>query len=253
MSVPHLCPSLMQLRQVPAIARERERQSQAEDARSGISRRLIEAQEQERTRIARELHDDTVQRLAFLAIEIDRLKNDVPGLADGSVCGRLDGLMKETVKISSDIQALSHQLHSATLEVLGLVEGISSFCEEFGTRRGTEVEFRSLDLPDSPLSTKTSLHLYRVLQEALNNASKYSGVRHFEVELWGTPGEIHLTISDSGVGFNVGRAMNGRGLGLTSMRERMKLLNGELSIQSRPKSGTTVHARVPLTSDSYSA
>jgi signal transduction histidine kinase len=109
-----------------------------------------------------------------------------------------------------------------------------------------EIDFRSHDLPNPLPSPEVSLSLFRVLQEALHNASKHSGVRHFEVELWGRPGEIDLTVSDSGAGFDVQAAREGRGLGLTSMQERLKMVNGELSIESQPNRGTTIHARVSL-------
>ena len=105
--------------------------------------------------------------------------------------------------------------------------------------------FQTHDLP-TPLSADISLCFFRVLQEALHNAAKHSGVRHIEVRLWGTSDEIHLTVKDSGAGFDREAAKESRGLGLISMEERLKLLNGTLSIESQPKRGTTIHARVPL-------
>jgi signal transduction histidine kinase len=114
-----------------------------------------------------------------------------------------------------------------------------------------EIDFRTPDVP-TRLPPETSLSLYRVLQEALHNAAKHSGVGHFEVELWGTPDEVHLTVSDFGGGFDPEAAMRGRGLGLTSMRERLRLVNGELSISSQPERSTTIHARLPLSSKSDS-
>jgi len=117
-----------------------------------------------------------------------------------------------------------------------------------------EIDFQSHDMP-SPLSPDISLGLFRVLQEALHNSVKHSGVRHFEVRLWGTSDEIHLTVKDSGAGFDREAAKVSRGLGLISMEERLKLVNGTLSIDSQPQHGTTVHARVPvsLSSDSMRA
>jgi signal transduction histidine kinase len=123
------------------------------------------------------------------------------------------------------------------------------FCREFGEQQKVEIDFKTHDLP-VPLSPDISLCFFRVLQEALHNSTKHSGVRYFEVELWGTPDEIHLTVSDSGAGFDIDGAKASRGLGLISMAERLKLLNGTLSIESQPKQGTTIHARVPLGSDS---
>jgi signal transduction histidine kinase len=125
------------------------------------------------------------------------------------------------------------------------------FCQEFGKQQKAEIDFRTDDLPN-PLPPDISLCLFRVLQEALHNSAKHSGVRHFEVRLLGTSGEIHLTVSDSGVGFDSEAAKASRGLGLLSMEERLRLLNGTLSIESRPQFGTTIHARVPFSSGSDS-
>ena len=216
----------------------------AEEALSSVSSRLIEAQEQERTRIARDLHDDINQRLALLAIEMERVKMEVPDV-NVEVLSRMDKLRKHTSEIAGDIQALSHQLHSPRLEYLGLVPALKGFCQEFGEKQKLEIDFKSDDLA-RPLPPDISLSLFRVLQEALHNAAKHSGGSRFAVRLWGTPGEIHLMVNDAGAGFDVEGAMKGRGLGLVSMRERLRLVNGELSIQSEPGRGTTVLARVPL-------
>src|SRR5579864_1184042 len=111
--------------------------------------------------------------------------------------------------------------------------------------------FQTHDMP-GPLSADISLCFFRVLQEALHNAAKHSGVRHFEVRLWGTSDDIHLTVLDSGAGFDREAAKSSRGVGLISMEERLKLVNGTLSIESQPRSGTTVHARVPFNAGSDS-
>jgi PAS domain S-box-containing protein len=222
----------------------------AEEALSGVSRRLIEAQEQERTRIARDLHDDVAQRLALLAIELEQVHQN-PTARPCEIRARMDKLRKQTLEIANDVQTLSHELHSSKLEYLGIVAAMTSFCQEFGERQKVEIDFKSHDLL-TPLPVEISLSLFRVLQEALQNAAKHSGVGHFEVELWGRQDEVHLTVSDCGGGFDTEAAMKGRGLGLTSMRERLRLVNGELSINSQPTCGTTVHALVPLSLDSYS-
>lgn len=120
-----------------------------------------------------------------------------------------------------------------------------SFCKEFGEQQKVDIDFNAHDLP-SPLSADTSLCLFRVLQEALHNSVKHSGVRRFEVRLWATPDEIHLTVSDSGAGFDHKAAKESRGLGLISMEERLKVLRGTLSIDAQPMRGTALHARVPL-------
>jgi signal transduction histidine kinase len=215
----------------------------AEAALASVSGRLIEAQEQERTRIGRELHDDIGQRLALLAVQLQQLSQDSVVLPE--VRGRMRELQKQVLEISSDIQSLSHELHSAKLQYLGIAAAMKGFCREFGEQQKVEIDFNTDDLP-SPLSPDISLCIFRVLQEALHNSAKHSGVRHFEVRLWGDSDEIHLTVRDSGVGFDREKAKTSRGLGLISMEERLKLVNGMLSIDSRPKGGTTIHARVPL-------
>ncbi len=154
-------------------------------------------------------------------------------------------LQKRTSEIATDIQSLSHELHSSKLEYLGIAAAMRGFCREFGEQQKVEIDFQIHDLP-SPLSPDISLCFFRVLQEALHNSAKHSGVRHFEVRLWGTSDEIHLTVRDSGVGFDREAAKKSRGLGLISMEERLKLVNGTFSIESQPKRGTTIHARVPL-------
>jgi len=218
----------------------------AEAALANVSRRLIEAQEQERTRIARELHDDMGQRLALLANELEQLRHDPPTLPE--VRSRIGELQKKATKVALDVQTLSHELHSAKLEYLGIAVAMRGFCQEFGEQTRAKIDFKSQDLP-SPLSPQISLCLFRVLQEALHNSVKHSRVRRVEVRLWGTSNEIHLAVSDAGAGFDSEMAKQSRGLGLISMEERLKLLNGTLSIETQLKRGTTIHARVPISSE----
>jgi PAS domain S-box-containing protein len=215
----------------------------AEAALANVSRKLIEAQEQERTRIGRELHDDIGQRLALLAVELQQLNQDP--LISPKVHRRVGKLHRQTSEIAADIQSLSHALHSAKLQYLGIVGAMRGFCREFAEQQKVEIDFQSHDLP-SPVSADISLCFFRVLQEALHNSAKHSGVRHFDVRLWGTSDEIHLTVVDSGAGFDREAAKTSRGLGLISMEERLKLLNGTLSIESQLKRGTTIHACVPV-------
>jgi PAS domain S-box-containing protein len=210
---------------------------------ASLSRRLIEAQEQERIRISRELHDDIGQRLAMLANELQQLHEN-----PSEARGRIAELQKQTAEIAADIQSLSHELHSSKLEYLGIAAATKGFCQEFEMQQNVEIDFRSDDLPTA-LPPDISLCFFRVLQEALRNAAKHSGVRRFEVRLWGTSAEIQLTVSDSGVGFDTKAAKASRGLGLISMEERLKVLNGTFSIESHPQHGTTIHARVPFSSD----
>ena len=223
----------------------------AEEAILGMSRKLIEAHEQERTRIGRDLHDDIVQRLVLLSIELGGVQQDVPESAS-ELRTRIGTLQNEATQITNDVQLLSHELHSSKLEYLGIVGATKNFCKEFSDRQKVEIDFQSHDLP-AGLPRELSLSLFRVLQEALRNATKHSGVKRFEVRLWGSAAEIHLTVSDLGAGFDTEAAMKSTGLGLTSMQERLRLVGGELSINSQPKGGTTIHARVPFNSISDSA
>ena len=222
---------------------------QAEEALLGMSRKLIEAQEQERSRIGRELHDDICQRLALVALELGQLHENSVILPD--VRSRMGEFEKQISEIATDIQSLSHELHSAKLQYLGIAAAMRGFCREFAEQQKLEIDFKTHDLP-SPLSPDISLCLFRVLQEALHNSAKHSGVQQFEVRLWGTTDEIHLTVKDSGAGFDREASKESRGLGLISMEERLKLVKGTLSIDSQPKRGTTIDARVPLHSGSDS-
>jgi PAS domain S-box-containing protein len=217
----------------------------AEEALLGMSRKLIEAQEQERSRIGRELHDDIGQRLALLALQLQQLQEDTLILPE--VRSHMGEFQKQISEIAADIQSLSHELHSAKLQYLGIAAAMRGFCREFAEQQKVEIDFKAHDLT-SPLSPDISLCLFRVLQEALHNSAKHSGVRQFEVRLWGTSDAIHLTVKDSGAGFDREAAKESRGLGLISMEERLKLVKGTLSINSQPKRGTTIHARVPLSS-----
>ncbi len=191
---------------------------QMEDAFSGMSRKLIQSQEEELARIGRELHDDINQRLTMLSLELEQLQ-DTPS----EVRSRVQHLRKQTSEISNDVQALSHELHSS------------------------KVDFRS-EVPD-PLPFEIGLCLFRVLQEALHNAVKHSRVKSVEVQLAEHSNEVQLIVSDSGTGFDVEEARQGTGLGLTSMQERVRLVNGTITIESKPLRGTTIHARIPLKSE----
>jgi PAS domain S-box-containing protein len=218
----------------------------AEAALADVSRKLIDAQEQERKRIARELHDDIGQRLAMLAVELELLRQDPPGMSDIRI--HLGKLQEQASEITNDVQILSHELHSNKLDYLGPIAAMRSLCQDIGQQTKVQIGFESHDFPTS-LPPGISLCLYRVLQEALRNSAKHSGAERAEVRLWGTPGEIHLRVSDLGVGFDAEAPKAGPGLGLVSMEERLKLLKGTLSVESHPNRGTTIHASVPFSGD----
>jgi PAS domain S-box-containing protein len=222
----------------------------ADDALTNMSRKLVEAQEQERARIARELHDDINQRLAMLGIDLQQLREHYAELPV-EIGSRMEELQERTMGIANDVQALSHELHSSKLEYLGAVGGMKGWCKEFGERQALQVEFKSPDAEIS-LPREIGLCLFRVLQEALHNAAKHSGVKRVEVQLHEESDQIHLVISDLGRGFDVETAMQGRGLGLASMQERVRLANGTIEIQSKPMGGTTLHVRVPFGSEKLS-
>jgi len=177
----------------------------SEEALSDMARKLIEAQEQERARIGRELHDDINQRLAVLAVALDRLQGE-----PSDIQSRTRELQKDLAEISSDVQALTHELHSSSLEYLGVCAGMKSWCNVFAERQRVEVDFRG-DVT-SVLTPEIGLTLFRVLQEALHNVIKHSGVKHGEVRLREDSGEIHLTVRDLGRGFEIDAATQSKGL-----------------------------------------
>ena len=214
----------------------------AEEALASIGRRLIEAHEEERARIGRELHDDINQRLALLAVELDSWNQSVSVKPD--LHQHLQDAKRRIAEIANDVQALSHQLHSSKLEYLGLATAAKSFCREISEKNHVRIHFTQDNVPRD-LPQEVSLCLFRVMQEALQNAFKHSGQDHFEVQLRGTPGVVQLTIRDSGRGFDINEAMQGRGLGLISMRERVGLVKGRIAITSKQLVGTEITVLVP--------
>jgi signal transduction histidine kinase len=215
-----------------------------EVALSSVDRRLIDAEERERARIARKLHDDIGQRVAFLKVRFEQFSVSI---SDPSVevLIQMDQLREQIGELCADIHTLAHSSHIRKLEYLGLVKTARSFCKEFGLLQKVEIEFRGRDLP-SPLPQDVSLSLFRVLQEALENSANHSGARQLQVELFEASDAVHLIVRDSGLGFDPKVASNGRGLGLVCMQERIKLVKGALSISAQLERGTTIHARVPL-------
>jgi len=211
----------------------------AEEALSRVSRQLIEAQEQERMRLARELHDDINPRLTLVSMSLDRLKHGSAEFREEIAAASL-----QLAELVQDIQALSHRLHSAKLDLLGLTRAIAALCAELSNFHGVTIEVTADEVSEQ-LSPDVSLCLFRVLQEALQNATKHSGSRQIQVALRSGARDIELSVIDTGVGFD-DRVARRRGLGLTSMSERLKLVGGELSIDSKPGGGTFVRARVPF-------
>jgi len=184
----------------------------AEELLTDMTRKLIDSQEQERKRIGRELHDDINQRLALLSVELETLQQQ----GSSELQSRVPELRKEIRQISEDVQAISHDLHSSKLEILGVVGAMKSWCKEVSDRHEIDVAFRN-DFPGS-LPFDLGIPLFRVLQQAVDNAIKHSGEKRIEVQLREDLDEIQLIVRDSGKGFDVESATRGKGLGLTSMR-----------------------------------
>jgi PAS domain S-box-containing protein len=227
-----------------AVGTDITERKEAEEVLSSVSQRLIEAQEKERTRIARELHDDVSQRLSVLVMQLLSLQESVPE-SETVAKDQIEEAIRGTTDLADDVQALSHRLHSSKLEILGLTVAAESFCKELSVRQNVEIEIHSENVPRD-LSPEISLCLFRVLQESVQNAAKYSGVRQFAVNLEATPDEVWLSVHDSGSGFDPKLTANRHGLGLISMTERLKSVEGQLVITSKPGEGTTILARVPL-------
>src|SRR6185503_13197001 len=217
--------------------------AQAEEALSTVSQRLIEAQESERAHLARELHDDINQRLSLLSSRLGALAHAFPDTA-AQERQRLEEARDEVIGLLKDVQALSHRLHPPRLEYLGLVDASAAMCREISSQHDVDITFHGEHVPHR-LSMRIAVCLYRVLQEALQNAIKHSRTPRVEVLLHGGTDQIELKIHDFGVGFDV-RAAEGRGLGLASMKERLKAVKGQLAIRSEPQRGTSIDARVPL-------
>jgi signal transduction histidine kinase len=210
---------------------------------STVSQKLIEAHEEERARIARELHDDISQQLALVSVRLDFLRQRPPASA-ADLNQEIGDLYQQIGNLASDIQALSHDLHPPKLELMGLESAVVGFCKELSNRHGVTIDVHCENIPKA-LPPEISLCLYRVLQEALQNVVKHSVSRHAHVSLNGQAHTITLTVTDSGAGFDVHEAMRGSGLGLTSMTERLKVLGGQLSIHSERGRGTMIHAVAP--------
>jgi PAS domain S-box-containing protein len=221
-------------------------QKHAQRALEQISGQLIEAQEKERTRIARDLHDDICQRLALLSMELEQAKSVSKGRVEAT--RSLEAIRQHCSEIAGDVQSLSHQLHSSKLDFLGIVTAIRGFCKEFSKQNSVSVEFTDRQLPKH-LPKDVSLCLFRVAQEALHNAVKYSGTTRFTVELSATANEVQLQVTDAGAGFDLEQTKKNRGLGLVSMQERVHQVHGKFSVESKPGEGTKIIAVVPLVAE----
>lgn len=224
-------------------------QKEMEAARAEISGRLIRAQEEERARIARELHDDINQKLGLLAIDIQQLQQRLGGLDSGAQQA-LTQLFEKTNRISGDVQRLSHQLHSSRLDYLGLPAALRRLCQEFAAQHHIPTECEVETAPPA-IPREVGLCLFRIAQECLNNTAKHSTAKNAKVQLLWDGVTLRMKVSDDGVGFDTEKvnARQDPGLGLISMRERLRLVNGTFSITSDPGVSTTVTATIPLRQD----
>jgi signal transduction histidine kinase len=219
--------------------------SSMEGTFADLSRMLIEAQEQERARIGRELHDDINQRVALLAIVLEEVHRDLYRAPASELDHRMRELKQQVIDLGRDIHGIAHELHCSTLEYLGFVPALRKLARELGERHGIKIEIRNYGVPDR-LPAEISLCLLRIVQEGFHNSARHSGTKRIKVHLQKSKDQICLIISDSGKGFDVAAIPSGQGLGLVSMRERIRLLNGKIAIHSEPELGTRVQAWVPL-------
>jgi signal transduction histidine kinase len=213
-----------------------------ETRRKSVLTILLNAQDDERRRISREIHDDLGPRIWEIGFHVRQIVagTELPK----SIVSKLHDVMNKTAELGNVIRNLSHQLHSPVLEIAGLAAGLRSLCRDFQGKLGIPIVFTSCsDLKNVP--NEIALCLYRIAQESLNNIGKHSGARNASVQVSRTLRKIHLRISDSGIGFTLG-SQTGNGLGLISMTERAQLLDGSLQIRTHPGGGTQVHVSLPL-------
>lgn len=206
--------------------------------------KLIDAQESERRRISRELHDDLNQKIAMLSMSISRLKRKLP-IPDSSLVTELDQLRETATELTNDVRTLSHQLHPAVLDHLGLVTALESYINNFNEEEQINVKLTA-ELGAERIPFPISICLYRVAVEALRNVSRHSGATSAAISLTRSDGVLELQVSDTGRGFDVEIFKQGGGLGLISAEERLRVLQGSCEIHSVPGRGTTLVARVPL-------
>lgn len=219
------------------------RRSEAELRR--LTANLLSAQEEERKRVARELHDDLNQRMAMLANEVSTLEQTPPASAR-LLRKQLRSLRERVGQLSDDLRNAAHRLHPSALEHFGVVAALESHCSDFGKAHGIKVKCTHRGVPDS-IPMEVALCLYRVTQECLNNVAKHSGATEVAVAIKSVEDDVFLSIADKGAGFDPGWAADHKGLGIVGIRERVRLVNGTVSIDSQPGRGTRVEVRVPLT------
>jgi PAS domain S-box-containing protein len=226
---------------VLATNRDISERKRAEEALEDLAGRLIHAQEQERRRIGRELHDHISQLLGVLTIKIDQLRAYRP--MPPAIAGALDDVRQGAIDITDDVHHLSHRLHSSTLDYLGLVPALQKLVSEFSGHHDIAVEFAHASVP--AVAPDVALCLFRVTEESLSNVAKHSRAKAVRVNVSGASEGIRLTVEDDGTGFDVTQAQSRGGLGMVSIQERLRLLRGTVRVHSIPSSGTTIDVWVP--------
>jgi PAS domain S-box-containing protein len=204
--------------------------------------RLTKVQDEERAHIARELHDDIGQRLALLSIQLAELQKEARGIAP-ALDSHLETSRRLTDEICADAHRISHRLHPAQLSLLGLTKALSGLCEAFARRTDVEIDFAHDAIPKLPADVNVCI--YRIAQEAIQNATKHSQCRRIDVTLRASPDAIRLSVADAGRGFDPGAAENSSGLGLVSMAERARSVGGRLAVRSAVDHGTCVEVSIP--------
>ncbi|MGO9255723.1 MAG: PAS domain-containing protein [Bryobacteraceae bacterium] len=207
---------------------------------------LVEAQEEERRRVSRELHDDISQRLAALGIQVEVL-HQARGISPDELRGKLGELQTKLEVLSEDLRRTARNLHPFTLTHLGLEPALRSYCAEFSRLRRCKVRLTARALPGT-IPPGVALCVYRVVQEALANVAKHAGAKHAVVSISGRDTVLHAAIRDDGHGFDLDQA-KGKGLGLISMEERVRHLGGTFSISAKPGHGARIEIRIPLETD----
>jgi signal transduction histidine kinase len=204
---------------------------------------LLTAQEEERARVARELHDDISQKLAMLNLEAERVLQKKPQ-TDGKLRGEMTRLSHRLRGILRDVEQTAYRLHPSSLDHLGLSVALKSYCEDFSKQNGIATRCTERNLPRA-IPPRLALTIYRVVQEALRNVVKHSGARSAQVSLTGQKGALVLSVKDAGRGFDPTRSKK-RGLGLISMEERVRQAGGALTVRATPGEGVRIDVRVPL-------
>jgi signal transduction histidine kinase len=224
----------------------RDREHSLQRAREGLrslAAELLHAQEEERRRIAREMHDDWTQRLALLNIDTAKLEKQLGTQEDALQVVR--AMREQLLSLAEDVHGLSRQLHPSILDDLGLVEALRSECASFTKREEITVDYRPAKLPAN-LPKDVAICIYRVAQEALRNVAKHAGVAKVSLTLAVDGSDLVLRIQDQGTGFDMQSARLQPGIGLASMSERVRLVDGTFSVTSAPAQGTTIEVSVPL-------